>query len=775
MKQFFNFAALRGTSLINLSFFLFLILPLVSKGQEIPTLLKVDNEFIQSRLEKSVPAGWLYMKNSSKLREGEIFTTYKTNAGLGVDDYMALVKTTQDEQGYIHNEYQQYYKDIKVEGGEMFEHLQDCYVILLNGHIVEQLNLISTPELDVRQAVTAAIGSIKAEKYAWEDPLLEQEIKEDLENPTATYYPSGQLVITRLNGQANTTENYRLAWTFVIKSISPFQIRKIYVDALNGEILKSFDTRLDNGPCVTLYDGIQTLDTKWVGGLFHGHHHMETDDINRKIKTKNGSSIEHSWGHTNHLFDSDDSWAADRMRESGAHWAVSRTWDFFKSTYGRNGMDNSNNEVRIFSTSLPTNNAGWVQDGGKDYIEFGDGDGSFGTLTIGSNYATLDAAGHEYTHGVTAREANLAYEGESGALNESFSDIFGVLVEGFARGGSFNWTILEDAGVVLRDMQNPALGFIPQPATYLTDASWVNVVGCIPTDADGNTNNDFCGVHTNSGVQNRWFFLLTSGGFQNGVSVQGIGSSKSALISYNNLCYQLGSGADHPAAREGAIAAARLLYGACSNEVIQTTNAWAAVGVGSVFEGPCLVLSGDPSICFDLPGTHEYEVSGLPGTTFTWEYPSAWTGYTSGIGNNKLTITHINTPPLGPYPTSTTISVKSSSGERRFFEVELDECRHPRCEKSSERSVKKEQSTAIKLQEVNLYPNPTNDKLILSANGNIYGCTIFDVTGSKIKSITYIDGLDNVMIDVANLKIGTYFISIQLESSTVSKRFIKID
>ena len=124
----------------------------------------------------------------------------------------------------------------------------------------------------------------------------------------------------------------------------------------------------------------------------------------------------------------------------------------------------------------------------------------------------LSVMAHEYTHIITDMTAKLEYQGESGALNESFSDIMGISVKKHVKEGA-NWLIAE--GVVLnykqepysnmRDMANPKNsldGKDPNPDTYEGE-HWV-----VPeTDEDDNG-----GVHTNSGVQNKWYYLLTDGG-----------------------------------------------------------------------------------------------------------------------------------------------------------------------------------------------------------------------------------------------------------------------
>ena len=123
-------------------------------------------------------------------------------------------------------------------------------------------------------------------------------------------------------------------------------------------------------------------------------------------------------------------------------------------------------------------------------MTYGDGDGStFSPLT------ELDICAHELSHGVTGNSSNLIYSYESGALNESFSDIFGVSVDFFAKPATANWLIGDvtytpsNANDALRYMNNPNLG--GQPDTYL-GTSWYTGTG------------DNGGVHYNSGVQNFW-------------------------------------------------------------------------------------------------------------------------------------------------------------------------------------------------------------------------------------------------------------------------------
>src|SRR4026209_2767914 len=179
-------------------------------------------------------------------------------------------------------------------------------------------------------------------------------------------------------------------------------------------------------------------------------------------------------------------------RESAAvdaQYGTNETWDFYKFTFGRNGIfgtgAGSYNRVHYGSKY---NNAFW--DGTK--MTYGDGDGTnYGPLT------SLDVAGHEMSHGVTENSANLTYSGESGGLNESTSDIFGTSVEFFA--GNAN----DPGGYLIGEEFDLAnhLGFrrMDKPSSDGDSADcWSPTVGQLD-------------VHYSSGVGNPFFYLRAEG------------------------------------------------------------------------------------------------------------------------------------------------------------------------------------------------------------------------------------------------------------------------
>ncbi len=187
--------------------------------------------------------------------------------------------------------------------------------------------------------------------------------------------------------------------------------------------------------------------------------------------------------------------------------AVNQAYDNFGDTYKfywevlhRDSIDDQGMPIHgMVHFDTDYNNAFWD---GEGHMWFGDGDG-----TLFSDFTnSLDVIGHELTHGVTQYTANLAYSGQSGALNESLSDVFGSLVEQYAKQQTVeqaDWLI---GAEVVGPQLAPALRSMKAPGT-------ANQYDKQPEDMDGFvvTNRDNGGVHTNSGIPNRAFYLTADG------------------------------------------------------------------------------------------------------------------------------------------------------------------------------------------------------------------------------------------------------------------------
>jgi hypothetical protein len=255
------------------------------------------------------------------------------------------------------------------------------------------------------------------------------------------------------------------------------------------------------------------------------------------------------------------------------HWALEHTYDYYLNVLNRNSFDDNGGKMIAYA-HFDNNwfNAQW--DGSR--MRFGDGTSNSIPLV------SIDIVSHELSHGVTQYTASLIYQNEFGALNESFSDIFGTAVEFSALGSGANWFVGE-GGARLRSMSNP--NQYGQPDTY-HGQSWY-----FGSDDNG-------GVHYNSGVQNIWYYLLSEGGSgmnDNGYSynVTGIGIDAATKIAYGSLANYLIPTSEYDDARLGSIYAAQDLFGQNSTEFQSVIEAWNAVGVMKPSLEPTLVTEAD--------------------------------------------------------------------------------------------------------------------------------------------------------------------------------------
>lgn len=183
-----------------------------------------------------------------------------------------------------------------------------------------------------------------------------------------------------------------------------------------------------------------------------------------------------------------------------------------------------------------------------------------GSLTAyGPGFATRDVVAHEWTHAVTQYTAGLIYNGQSGALNESFSDVFGAMVD------SDDWLMGEDTPIgVIRSLADP-------PAYNQPD----RVSNYVCTTSDNG------GVHINSGIPNKAAYLMAEGGTFNGRTITAIGRLATARIFYRALTGYLTSASTFTDLYNALLAAASSLYGSSSSQYQATLNAAQAVGLNT--------------------------------------------------------------------------------------------------------------------------------------------------------------------------------------------------
>jgi Zn-dependent metalloprotease len=508
---------------------------------------------------------WIEFRQNLNLNPATVFIDNKYAFGLGAQDMMKIISTKTDQLGYTHYRYQQYYCGIPVDNTVFIIHAMNNKALRGNGNLEKGISISVIPQITPEQAIQSALAFTKAEKYMWESKKEENLLKYIKSDNNATYYPVPQLVIVKGNNL------FKLAWKMDLYAQKPLSRNFVYVDASNGNILKTIN-RIETtdvpGVAVTKYSGTQNIitdslavDSFRLRETTHGNG-VETYDMNQG--TNYGAAVDFT--------DADNYWnnvnANQDEAATDAHFAAEKTYEYYKLKFNRSSYDDADAKLMNYvHYDVNYENAFW--DGTK--MTYGDGNVANNT----SAFTSLDVGGHEITHAVTEHTANLTYQDESGALNEGFSDIFGTCVEFFADSIHGDYYIGEDfdltGGHGFRDMSNPKANQLPN--TYLGQYWYVGTL-------------DNGGVHTNMGVISYWFYLLAEGGsgtndIGNSYHVIGIGRDTAAAIAYRTLSYYLVNSSNYADTREASIQAAIDLYGNCSPEVIQVANAWYAVGVGS--------------------------------------------------------------------------------------------------------------------------------------------------------------------------------------------------
>ena len=245
------------------------------------------------------------------------------------------------------------------------------------------------------------------------------------------------------------------------------------------------------------------------------------------------------------------------------------TYRFYKEVYDRDSIDGKGMEL-ISSVHYGTDfdNAFW---NGSQMV-YGDGSGRI--FVRGGLTKDVDVIAHELTHGVTQMTAALAYSKQPGALNESFSDVFGSLVKQHhlrQTADKADWLI--GAGILGSALHGKALRSMKAPGTANDlDRQAGSMSGYADLPDDNDPKNDNGGVHINSGIPNRAFYLAAT-------AIGGHAWEAAGRIWYVTLTQRLESTSNFRAAADATIAVAGELFGAAGHERQAVAAAWKDVGV----------------------------------------------------------------------------------------------------------------------------------------------------------------------------------------------------
>ena len=603
-----------------------------------------DKRISKKSLSENGQPNLIVFSNKSSYRTTDSQKVFQEQLGMNDNQSFKKTKTDSDKEGFVHERFQLYKQGIKVEFANYILHSKNGKLVSMNGEYYNLDNITTKLVLTAQEAFGMAINHIGAQKYLWETP--------DEAKAIGYEKPQGELVFLPIMGgeQSKLKNKVRLAYKFDIYAKLPLSRGDLYIDALTGEALfynatikhlgknahgaaknanktdqqKETDSNVAyvSGNAATRYSGEQAIQTTLTGGGYI----LLDETRGQGIQTYNCEQTAEYL--TTNFTDADNNWTTAEYDNSNkdngaldAHWGAEMTYDYFSKIHKRNSFDDKGEKIKSFvhfnlieAGQSNNNNAFW----NGSVMTYGDGSGAGGLDMLTS----LDVASHEIGHAVCQHTANLAYRYESGAMNEGFSDIWAACVEHYAAPSKSIWTIGEDIDLRgrngIRSMSDPKSE--RQPDTY-RGAYWVNDMYCL-----ANNTNDYCGVHTNSGVLNHWFYILSVGkkgtnDIGNSYDVTGITIDKAAKIAYRLESTYLTENSTYADARTFAIQAATDLYGDASPEVIATTNAFYAVGVGALYG----------TIPPEAPTNLVASAITTTGTTLSWTAPVdngiAVTGY----------------------------------------------------------------------------------------------------------------------------------------------------
>lgn len=379
--------------------------------------------------------------------------------------------------------YQQNYKGIPVIGGEIYVNLGKGNSLLsINGEISAKLSLSTQPTINAQQATEVALAVVTK----WYDvPATDLTVSKAR---LSIYDP-------QLIGPDTTPAS--LVWQMAVSSTKQQPIREwILIDAQRGHVALHFN-RIDNARNRETYTAMETFALPGLKVC----NEKDTDCLAGQI-FNNPNAVK-------------------------AHRHTKDTYDFYASRHGRDSIDDAG--MTLIST------VNWFYNFAPSFCPNAFWSGT--QMVYCTGMVTDDIVAHEITHGITDYTSNLYNYYQSGAINESFSDIWGEFIDlTNGRGNdraAVRWLLGEDssvAGGAFRNLADPTqFGQPDKMSSVLYQTS----------------SGDNGGIHTNSGVNNKAAVLMADGGSFNGTTVSGIGIDKTAKVYYEAQTHLLTSGSDY--------------------------------------------------------------------------------------------------------------------------------------------------------------------------------------------------------------------------------------
>ncbi len=469
-----------------------------------------------------------------------------------------------DNNNRTHIRLHQFYKGVPVYGGEVAVHLNASGEgEAFNGKYLNLSNDLNiTPSISDHSAINRVRTDLTKVSSLRELTSLEKKLVEHAE-PKVTlciYENKGLVRVPTLAYHIVYCPSVQARWEY-------------FIDAQTGNVLHHFNsTCFVDGPRTAtnvsdLNGTLRTINTYQIGTnyfmidasrpMYNAASSTLPDDPIGGIFTIDLNNTFGANQSFKHVTSTNNTWT--NATAVSAHFNAGVAYDYYRTKHNRNSIDGEGGTIiSIINTpdedGTALDNAYW---NGKAMF-YGNGNVAFKKLA-----GSTDVAGHEMTHGVVQNTANLEYQGESGAINESMADIFGTMMD------PADWLIGEDI-VKVTSFPSGALRSLSDPHNGGTNLS---NPGFQPSHMNEKYtgSEDNAGVHINSGIPNHAFYLYA----------QAITRDKAAAVFYKALDDYLTKSSQFIDLRLAVIKAAGDLYGAASAEVTQAGLAFDAVGIGN--------------------------------------------------------------------------------------------------------------------------------------------------------------------------------------------------
>ncbi|MCA0971186.1 M4 family metallopeptidase [Halobacillus litoralis] len=484
-----------------------------------------------------------HLEAKNVMSEKGVKQFFKTNEDLLNLKYgrdLKLLSSETDELGMTHYVFHRVIQNVPVANSKIVVHTDKSgNVTAVNGefHSEAPEKVRQLKDFNKHQAVDYAWDHIDVDRVE-ADKVQKSELGEDFHTLTE----NSDLVVYHEDGE------YTLAYHVELQFSQPYPANwQLYINAETGEVLKAANVLHEaTGTGTGVLGDTKTLNTYAYNNTYYLFD--TTKPMSGVIETFDNYGGQYSSLPGYYVTDTGNTFYSERQKAAvDAHYYAGEVFDYFYDTFGRESYDGNGADIRsTVHYGSNYNNAAWT---GNQMI-YGDGDGSTFTYLSGAD----DIVAHELTHAVTDTTAELIYENQSGALNESFSDVFGYFVD------SEDWLMGED--VYTPGVSGDALRSLSNPNAY-NQPDHMDEYQNLPNTEAG----DWGGVHINSGIPNKAAYY----------TINSLGMAQSEQIYYRALTVYLTPSSNFTSAKAALEQSAQDLYGSSAASAV--TQAWNNVGV----------------------------------------------------------------------------------------------------------------------------------------------------------------------------------------------------